>query len=40
MSYNRDEAEVFGFDKAIMANYNEMYSTAPEVLDKKMQERS
>ena len=38
MSYNRDEAEVFGFDKAIMANYNEMYSTAPEVLDKKMQE--
>ncbi|MCI8655437.1 MAG: hypothetical protein HFJ48_06200 [Clostridia bacterium] len=38
MAYNRDEAEVFGFDKAIRAGYDEIYSTAPEVLDKKMKE--
>lgn len=38
MAYNRDEAEVFGFDRAIRAGYDEMYSTAPDVLDKKMRE--
>lgn len=38
MSYNRDEAEVFGLDKALKAGYNEMYSTAPDVLKKKMKE--
>ena len=38
MAYNRDEAEVFGLDKAIKAGYNEMYSTAPDVLKKKMKE--
>ena len=38
MAYNRDEAETFGLDKAIKAGYNEMYSTAPNVLNKKMQE--
>lgn len=38
MAYNRDEAEIFGFDKAIKAGYDEIYSTAPDVLDKKMQE--
>lgn len=38
MAYNRDEAEVFGLDKAIQAGYNEMNSTAPDVLDKKMRE--
>jgi hypothetical protein len=36
MAYNRDEAEVFGMDKAIKAGYNELYSTAPDVLNKKM----
>ena len=36
MAYNRDEAEVFGLDKALKAGYNEMYSTAPDVLKKKM----
>ena len=36
MAYNRDEAEVFGLDKAIMAGYDELYSTAPEVIDKKI----
>lgn len=38
MAYNRDEAEVFGLDKALKAGYNEMYSTAPDVLKKKMKE--
>lgn len=38
MAYNRDEAEIFGLDKAIQAGYNEINSTAPDVLDKKMKE--
>ncbi len=38
MAYNRDEAETFGLEKAIRAGYDEMYSTAPDVLKKKMQE--
>lgn len=38
MSYNRDEAEVFGLNKAIQAGYNEINSTAPDVLDKKIKE--
>lgn len=38
MAYNRDEAETFGLDKAIKAGYNEIYSTAPNVLKKKMAE--
>lgn len=36
MAYNRDEAEVFGLDKAIVAGYDELYSTAPEVIEKKI----
>lgn len=36
VAYNRDEAEVFGIDKAIKAGYDELYSTAEDVLDKKM----
>lgn len=38
MAYNRDEAEVFGLERAMKAGYDEMYSTAPDVLDKKMRE--
>lgn len=38
MAYNRDEAEVFGLNKAMQAGYNEINSTAPDVLDKKMRE--
>ena len=38
MAYNREEAETFGVDKAIKAGFNEMYSTAPDVLKKKMKE--
>lgn len=36
VAYNRDDAEVYGVDKAIQAGYDELYSTAPDVLDKKM----
>ena len=36
VAYNRDEQETFGVDKALMAGYDELYSTAPDVLDKKM----
>lgn len=35
-SYNRDEAETYGFNKDIQASYDQLYITAPDVLDKKM----
>lgn len=35
-AYNRDEAEIYGADKAIRAGYNELYSTGQDYLDKKM----
>ena len=38
VAYNRDESEVYGLEKAIRAGYDELYSTAPDVLDKKMRE--
>ena len=38
VAYNRDEEEVYGLDKALAAGYDELYSTAPDVLDKKMKE--
>ncbi len=37
VAYNRDDAEIYGIDKAIQAGYTELYSTAPDVIDKKMQ---
>ena len=36
--YNREDSEVFGMEKARLAGYDEMYTTAPDVLDKKMKE--
>ncbi|MCI9177395.1 MAG: hypothetical protein HFJ28_02195 [Clostridia bacterium] len=36
VAYNRDSAEIYGVDKAIKAGYDELYSTAPDILDKKM----
>ena len=36
--YNREDSEVFGIEKAQAAGYDELYSTAPDVLDKKMEE--
>ena len=37
-AYNRDQSEVYGIDKAIRAGYDELYSTAPDVMDKKIAE--
>ncbi len=36
MSYNREEADVFGLDKALRAEYDSLYSTAPDVFEKKL----
>ena len=36
IAYNRDESEIYSVDKAIQAGYTELYSTAPDVLDKRM----
>lgn len=35
-AYNRDESEIYGVDKALQAGFTELYSTAPDVLDKQM----
>jgi hypothetical protein len=37
IAYNRDEADVFSVDKAATSGYEELYTTAPDVLDKTMQ---
>ena len=36
VAYNRDDADVYGVDKALKAGYSELYSTAPDYMDKKM----
>lgn len=36
IAYNRDDSETYSVEKAIRAGYSELYSTAPDVLDKKM----
>lgn len=38
VAYNREDSEIFGVDKAIQAGYDELYTTAPDVLDKRMLE--
>lgn len=38
VAYNRDASEVYGVDKAIKAGYDALYTTAPDVIDKKMKE--
>ena len=38
IAYNRDEAEVYELQKNLNAGYNDLYSTAPNVLDKRMKE--
>ena len=37
VAYNRDESETYGIDKALRAGYGELYSTAPDVFDKRME---
>lgn len=36
VAYNRDESEVYSLETAIRAGYDELYTTAPDVLDKRM----
>jgi len=36
VAYNRDESEVFGIDKIVKSGYEELYSTAPDVFEKKI----
>ena len=36
VAYNRDESETYSIERAIRAGYNELYATAPDVLDKRM----
>lgn len=36
VAYNRDESERFGIDKAILAGYDELYSTSQDVFEKKI----
>lgn len=35
VAYNRDDSEIFNLDKAINAEYDSLYSTAKDVLEKK-----
>lgn len=36
VAYNRDDSEVYSLETAIRAGYDELYTTAPDVLDKRM----
>ena len=36
VAYNRDEEEVFNLEKALKAGYDELYSTAQDVVEKQM----
>ena len=38
VAYNRDSSEKYGVDKAIKSGYDALYTTAPDVIDKKMEE--
>lgn len=37
VAYNRDDSEIYGIDKALQAGYGELYSTSPDVLDRRME---
>lgn len=36
VAYNRDEADIFGAKKALQAGFEELYTTAPDVIDRKI----
>lgn len=36
MAYNRDDADIYQLEQALNAKYDELYATAPDVLDKRM----
>ena len=38
VAYNRDDSEVYDLNKMLNSGYEELYSTAPDVLDKRMKE--
>ena len=38
VAYNRDESEVYDLNRVLNSGYEELYSTAPDVLDKRMKE--
>lgn len=38
VAYNRDESEKYDLKKALDSGYEDLYSTAPDVLDKRMKE--
>lgn len=38
IAYNRDESEVFNLRRALNAGFEDLYSTAPDVLEKRMKE--
>ena len=38
VAYNRDSSEIYGVDKAIKAGYDALYTTAPDVVNKKIEE--
>lgn len=38
VAYNRDSSEIYGVDKAIKAGYDALYTTAPDVINKKIEE--
>ena len=38
VAYNRDSSEIYGIDKAIEAGYDSLYTTAPDVIDRKIEE--
>ena len=36
VAYNRDDSEIFGLDRAMEAGYEDLYSVAPDVFNKKI----
>lgn len=38
VAYNRDESETFSLRRALNSGYEDLYTTAPDVLDKRMKE--
>ena len=36
VAYNRDESDVFGAKRALKAGFEELYTTAPDVFDRKI----
>lgn len=38
VAYNRDASEIYGVDKAIKSGYDALYTTAPDVINKKIEE--